>query len=104
VRAIRFHDEARLELMHEVGYYAAINLQLGERFDKAIQSAAARAAEFPDLGSPYFYGTRRVFPKKFKFSVVYLIHEQEIFVLAIAPFSRKPGYWRLRAMSAGADG
>jgi plasmid stabilization system protein ParE len=88
VRAIRYHDEARLELVHEVGYYTAV--------DKAIQSAAKRAAEFPDLGSPCFHGTRRVFPKKFKFSVVYMTHEQEVFILAIAPFSRKPGYWRLR--------
>ena len=96
MRAIRYHDEARLELVHEVGYYTAVSAPLGERFDKAIQSAAKRAAEFPDLGSPYFHGTRRVFPKKFKFSVVYMTHEQELFILAIAPFRRKPGYWRLR--------
>ena len=96
MRAIRFHDEARLELVHEVGYYTAVSPQLGERFDKAVQLAAKRAAEFPDLGSPYFYGTRRVFPKKFKFSVVYLTSEQEVFVLAIAPSKRKPGYWRSR--------
>ena len=95
MRAIRYHDEARLELVHEVGYYTAVNPRLGERFDKAIQSAK-RAAEFPDLGSLYFHGSRRVFPKKFKFSVVYMTHEQEVFILAIAPFSRKPGYWRLR--------
>jgi len=96
VRAIRFHDDARLELVHEVGYYTAVSRQLGERFDKAVQSAAARAAELPDLGLPYFYGTRRVFPKKFKFSVVYLTNEKEILILALAPFTRKPGYWRMR--------
>ena len=97
MRAIRFNDEARLELVHEVSYYTAVSARLGERFDKAVQLAVKRAAESPDLGSPYFYGIRRVFPKKFKFSVVYLTQEQEIFILAIAPFSRKPGYWRLRA-------
>ena len=43
MRVIRYHDEARLELVHEVGYYTAINAGLGERFDKAIQSAAKRA-------------------------------------------------------------
>jgi len=96
VRSIRFHDEARLELVHEVGYYTAVGPQLGERFDKAVQLATKRAAEFPDLGSPYFYGTRRVFTKKFKFSIVYLTYEQEIYILAIAPSLRKPGYWRLR--------
>ena len=63
MRAIRFHDDARLELVHEVGYYTAVSPRLGERFDKAVQSAAKLAAEIPDLGAPYFYGTRRVFPK-----------------------------------------
>ena len=96
MRAIRYHDEARLELVHEVGYYTAVSAPLGGRFDKAIQSAAERAAAFPDLGPPYFHGTRRVFPKTFKFSVVYMTHEQEVFILAIAPLRRKPGYWRLR--------
>ena len=71
---------ARLELVHEVGHDTAVNPRLGERFDKAVQAAAKLAAEFPDLGSPYFYGTRRVLPKKFKFSVVYLTHEQELFI------------------------
>lgn len=100
MRAIRYHDEARLELVHEVGFYAAVSPQLGERFDKAVQSAAKRAAESPDLGSPYIHGTRRVFLKKFKFSVVYLANEQELIILAVAPFRRKPGYWRSR----GVDG
>ena len=96
MRAIRYHDEARLELVHEVGYYSAISPRLGERFDNAIQAAAQRAAESPGLGSPYFYGTRKVFPGKFKFSLVYLTFEHEILILAIAPFSRRPRYWRSR--------
>jgi len=56
VRAIRYHDEARLELIHEVGYYTAVSARLGERFDKAIQSAAIRcgqARRFPY--SVYFH-------------------------------------------------
>ena len=44
MRSIRFHDEARLELVHEVGYYTAVGPQLGERFDKAVQLATKRAA------------------------------------------------------------
>jgi hypothetical protein len=48
------------------------------------------------MGSPYKYGTRRVFPKRFPFSVVYLHRNDEVLVLAIAPDDRKPGYWRSR--------
>ena len=47
MRSIRFHDEARLELVHEVGYYTAVGPQLGERFDKAVQLATKRACSRP---------------------------------------------------------
>ena len=96
MNTVRFHEEARAELVHEVGFYTAISRPLGERFDGAVKAAVTQAAEFPDLGSPHYFGTRRVFPKKFHFSVVYLTIGNEVFVVAIAPDSRKPGYWRSR--------
>ena len=100
MKAVRFHEEARAELVHEVGFYTAVSRSLGKRFDQAVKKAVGLAAEFPDLGSPYFSGTRRVFPKKFHFSIVYLSLENEVFVIAIAPESRKPGYWRSRVSDA----
>ena len=50
----------------------------------------------PYIGSPYKHGTRRVFPTKFPFSVVYAVRETEIVILAVAHFKRRPGYWRER--------
>ncbi len=50
----------------------------------------------PGMGSPYKYGTRRVFPKKFPFSIVYVVRESEVYIPALAPFRCKPGYWRSR--------
>ena len=77
-------------------YYAKISPPLCERFATLVERALAIAAEFPDMGSPHRYGTRRVFPKRCPFSVVYLHRGDEILVLAIAPDDRKPGYWRSR--------
>ena len=96
MRTIRYHEKAREEFLHEVRYFSAISARLGERFDKAIQAAEVLAAEFPDLGTPYKHETRRVFPKKFKFSLVYVASETEVLILAVAPFRRKPGYWKAR--------
>ena len=67
---------------------------------KAVKSAVNLAAEFPDLGSPYFFSTRRVFPKKFHFSIVYITLGAEIVIVAVASDSRKPGYWRSRLSEA----
>lgn len=96
MKPVRFHDAARVELVNEVLYYATISPLLGEGLVAAVEKAALLASEFPDMGSPYKYGTRRVFPKKFPFSLVYVVGESEVYILALAPFSRKPGYWRSR--------
>ena len=72
MRSVRYHEDARAEFLHEVGYLSAISALLGERFDKAVQASEVRAAESPTLGPPYTHATRRILLKKFKFSLVYL--------------------------------
>ena len=96
MRTVRFHDAARLELRQEVSYYTSSSPVLGRRLAEAVEEAVGLAISFPEIGSPYLHNTRRVFPKKFPFSIVYLSKGTEIYVVAFAPFSRKPGYWRTR--------
>ncbi|HET9764382.1 MAG TPA: type II toxin-antitoxin system RelE/ParE family toxin [Casimicrobiaceae bacterium] len=96
MKPVRFHDAARLELLSEIQYYASISPQLARRLATAVEQATELAAQFPEMGSPYKHGTRRVFPRKFPLSVVYLARESEVYVIALAPFRRKPGYWRGR--------
>ena len=96
MKSVRFHEAAQAEIAAEAIHYAASGRAVAERFVHAVQAAVDLAAEFPAMGSPYKYGTRRVFPKRYPFSVVYLERPKEIFVLAVAPFAKKPGYWRSR--------
>jgi plasmid stabilization system protein ParE len=96
VKPVRFHDEAKAEIAHETLDYNAVSKALAEQFVKAVENAVALASEFPGMGTTYKYGTRRFYPRKFPFSVVYLERADEIYVLALAPFARKPGYWRTR--------
>lgn len=100
MKRVRFHDAARDELIHETRYYRSVSAALGERFAAAVEQAARLAAEFPAMGSPHRYGTRRYFLRKFPCSLVYVERNDEIHVLALAPDSRKPGYWRARTSSA----
>jgi plasmid stabilization system protein ParE len=97
VRSVHFHEAAIAEIVHETLYYRNVSKALGARFALAVEQATQLASEFPDMGSPYKYGTRRVFPRKFPFSLVYLVRESEVYVIALAPQSKKPGYWRSRA-------
>jgi toxin ParE1/3/4 len=74
----RFHGEARLEFLDGVAYYESIQVGLGARFRQSVEAAVELAASLPFAGSPHKHGTRRVFPKKFPFSVVYLIGEKKL--------------------------
>ena len=96
MRSARFHAEAESELQAEATYYEQHTKGLGERFSLEVEAAVRVACLFPYIGSLYKYGTRRVYPRKFPFSVVYVVRSEEVLVLAIAPFSKKPGYWRSR--------
>lgn len=96
MKAVRFHDAARVELLREIQYYTDISPKLGEGLAVAVEQAAQLASQFPDMGARHKYGTRRVFPKKFPFSIVYIVREAEVYIVAIAPFRRKPAYWSER--------
>ncbi len=97
---VRFHPAAEVEFSAEAGYYEECSSGLGRRFAGEIEAAVALLSTFPLIGSPYRYGTRRVFPKSFPFSVVYQVFPSEVVILAIAPFPRKPAYWRERKHGA----
>ncbi|CAN5136412.1 hypothetical protein BH11PSE9_BH11PSE9_02660 [soil metagenome] len=99
MRTVRFHDEARIEFVGRVAYYEEIERGLGARFQAAVEKAVALAIAMPFAGSPHKHGTRRVFPKKFPFGIVYIVQDEEIVIFAVAHFKLKPGYWRSRTKS-----
>lgn len=70
MKPVRFHDAAREELIAEASYYASISPRLAERFVDAVEQATRLASRFPEMGSPYKFGTRRVFPGRFPYSLV----------------------------------
>ena len=100
MRKARYHPEARAEFLHEVEFFAAISVRLAEHYDKAVHTAEEQAADTPESWPKYKHRTRRVIDRKFKFSLVFLHNENELYVVAIAPTKRKPGYWRARLSDA----
>ena len=93
---VRFHREAEVELVAEAEYDDSRSPGPGDRLTTEVEAAVRLASAFPEIGSPYRYGTRRVFTRKFPFSIVYRVVASELVVLAIVSFPRKPGYWRGR--------
>lgn len=96
MRAVRYHPEARAEFLHEVEYFAGISGRLAEHYDRAVRTAETQVAAAPDAWPKYKHKTRRIIDRRFKFSLVYLHNANEIYVVAVAPMKRRPGYWRSR--------
>ncbi len=91
-----FHPAADTELLEQAVYYEQRSPGLGKRFLDQVEAAVQVAMLMPAAGSPYLHGTRRVFPKDFPHSVIYRQQADQVVILAVAPFRRKPAYWRER--------
>ena len=91
-----FHPDALAELQKQAVFYEERGAGLGVRFAEQVEAAIKLAESMPSIGSPYRHGTRRVFPRDFPHSVVYRETPDSLLILAVAPFRRKPAYWRHR--------
>lgn len=89
---VRLHAEAEEELLER-----ALSLE-GSRADEFLDAFWAKAhdlAAYPKIGHVR-RGVRQFRIARFRCSIVYLEHAHEIYVIAVAHHSRKPGYWRYR--------
>ncbi|MCC5870283.1 MAG: type II toxin-antitoxin system RelE/ParE family toxin [Gammaproteobacteria bacterium] len=96
MKRARFISAARREFLEQVAFYNSESRGLGERFSNAIEEAAARAAAFPQSGSPAAGGTRQVLVRGFPFSLVYRLDEEEIVIFAVVHQARRPERWIAR--------
>jgi hypothetical protein len=96
VSAVPFLPEAREEFLDAAARYDMQAPGLGEVFIADVEHAVTRIAAFPEHGSPFLAGTRRVVLRRFPHSVVYEVSSAGLLIVAIAHHSRRPGYWRRR--------
>jgi plasmid stabilization system protein ParE len=94
-------DDAEDELIAAERWYENRRPGLGREFRLAIDEAmerlnAAPLAAAPVLSIPIVLGARQVIVKRFPYSVIFIQHEGDLWVVAFAHQSRRPGYWRHR--------
>jgi hypothetical protein len=101
IRRIIVLDEAEDELIAAERWYEARLPGLGREFRNAIDEAMERLesaplAAAPLLTVPASIGARRVSVKRFPYSIVFIHHDDDLWVVAFAHDRRRPGYWRNR--------
>jgi toxin ParE1/3/4 len=94
-------DEAEDELIEAQKWYETQRSGLGQEFRSAIDEAMERLLKAPLTASPIVnlppsIGARRVLVKRFPYSIVFINHDEDLWVVPFAHQHRRPGYWRER--------
>lgn len=96
MKAYRFHPAADAEFAEAAAYYAEKSPDLGQRFYFAIHGLIDDVRTQPTLFRYIMPPCQRHFRLPFPYAVIYINRPDEVFIVALSPFKREPGYWRDR--------
>jgi hypothetical protein len=101
MRAVRIHAAAAEEAAEAAAWYESERPGLGAEFESAINAALdvleQDVVPLTSLaGVAGARGVKRLFLRRFPYSVIVREGNETIFVIAFAHYARRPGYWRER--------
>jgi toxin ParE1/3/4 len=96
VKPFAFHPEADAEFITALEHYAGITPDLGNRFYDEIHRLVADACTQPQVFRFIRPPARRHLARDFPFGLIYVDQPDRIWILAVMPLRRKPGYWQHR--------
>jgi len=74
-------------------YYEAQEIGLGEQFKKEVWSAINIIERFPEAGQEVRSKIRKILIRRFPYKLIYIFHENMIYIIALAHGYREPDYW-----------
>src|SRR5262245_19774476 len=89
----RFHEAADAELTEAVAYYDGKASGLGDRFLAEVKDATRLIERYPEIAPVIDLGVRAKTLTKFPYTLMYIVEPEELFILAVAHQSKRPGYW-----------
>lgn len=91
---VSFNREALAEAEDAAYWYREQGgSETSEAFSAEVKRVAQLAERHPELGSPGPHRTRRLYLRRFPYTLIYRLASDNIRVIAIAHQSRLPGYW-----------
>ena len=96
MKLVVLHHEALEEFDAAAAHYAKIDPALGERFYGVIHHLIAEVRQSPGTFRFIRSPARRHFTREFPYGIIYLERPDDIWIVAVMPLRRKPGYWRHR--------
>lgn len=91
------HPEAEADLREAAQFYQErAGSGLSRAFLEEFEHSVSLLLTHPRLGALWRHGKRRFLTRRFPFSIIYTMAEDQLRILAVAHHSRRPGYWRGR--------
>jgi len=86
--------EADWELSEGAIFYTReANAKVGLAFILEYERALALLCAHPHIGAPWRNNRRRFPLRKFPYSIIYYVRDEQLRVIALAHHRRKPSYW-----------
>lgn len=93
---VRFLVPAEEEMLDAAIYYELQSLNLGGNFLNIVEEAVAEIAGNPEVWPEMESSIRRRLLRRFPYSLLYTIHEDDVIIVAVMHQKQKPHYWRGR--------
>ena len=90
---VEFLEHASIELDNAIEYYNIQSTGLGEKFLDEVLETIELILHFPQLWSQNSENTRKAVLRKFPFNLIYSMHKNKIFIIAVAHQNRELDYW-----------
>lgn len=94
---ITLHENADEEFKAAIGFYESRLTGLGDTFYRRVSEGFDLILAQPFAGQPLSDNYRRFLMRQFPYSIVYRVESDLVYVLAVAHWSRRPGYWKARS-------
>ena len=94
---ITFHPEAQDEYERAHAWYQARSPRAAARFEAEVQRLLGLVQLNPESFPAYDDEHRFVVLRRFAYLLIYQVHPDRIFVVAVAQAGQRPGYWQGRS-------
>jgi len=94
---LAFHPEAVLEIDEARSWYEERSLAAAVGFEAELAHAVDQVIGAPLRWPRFRGGTRRYVFRRYPYSLIYRVEDDDVKVLAVAQDKRRSGYWISRA-------
>jgi toxin ParE1/3/4 len=96
MKAVLFHPEAEEEMIASAVFYETRSNGLGHKFLNEIASSLDLISSSPKTWPVFSDDIRRFLLQRFPFGLLYEIHDDYIYIIAVMHLHREPFYWKSR--------